>query len=186
MIPVKKTTQNGNRPAEKARADHFEGLYLKCFPAVAAMIAKSGGALDDAREVFQEALLVFYEKSLDDSQPELPRDEGAYLFGICRFLWYKDQRHQAKFSQTKLHFDLPEEAPVLPNQSKKLNFLETAGKKCMEILKSFYYDNASAEELRDIYGFSSERSATVQKYKCLEKVRSVVKEKSMHYEDFLQ
>ena len=55
----------------------------------------------------------------------------------------------------------------------------------MELLKSFYYDELPLNDIAETYGFSGVRSATVQKYKCLEKVRETVKEKSLTYEDFL-
>jgi hypothetical protein len=35
-------------------------------------------------------------------------------------------------------------------------------------------------------GFANEHSASAQKYKCLEKVREIVKQKSLTYEDFVE
>jgi hypothetical protein len=42
------------------------------------------------------------------------------------------------------------------------------------------------KELADLFGYAGERSATVQKYKCIEKVRETVKEQSLAYEDFIE
>jgi predicted DNA-binding protein YlxM (UPF0122 family) len=56
----------------------------------------------------------------------------------------------------------------------------------MELLRAFYYDKLSMRKIAGQFDFNSERSATVQKYKCLEKVRDIVKEKSLTYEDFLE
>lgn len=44
----------------------------------------------------------------------------------------------------------------------------------------------SMEDLAGRFGYSIVRSATVQKYKCLKKVRDSIKEKSMSYEDFFE
>jgi len=44
----------------------------------------------------------------------------------------------------------------------------------------------SLQEIADEYGYSGVRSATVQKFKCLEKVRESVKEKSLVYDDFME
>jgi len=55
----------------------------------------------------------------------------------------------------------------------------------MDLLRSFYYDELPLNDIAETYGFSGIRSATVQKYKCLEKVRETVKEKALTYEDFL-
>ena len=63
--------------------------------------------------------------------------------------------------------------------------LETAGKKCMELLKVFYYDHLSVDNVATLFGYSSTHSATVAKYKCLEKVRETVKQNSLNYADFI-
>jgi hypothetical protein len=56
----------------------------------------------------------------------------------------------------------------------------------MELLQAFYYDKLPMNTIAGLFGFGGERSATVQKYKCLEKVRDIVKDKSLTYEDFLE
>ena len=55
----------------------------------------------------------------------------------------------------------------------------------MELLRSFYYDQQPLTDIAGKFGFSGVRSATVQKYKCLEKVRETIKERSLTYEDFI-
>jgi hypothetical protein len=40
-------------------------------------------------------------------------------------------------------------------------------------------------EIADAYGYSGVRSATVQKFKCLEKVRETIKQKALTYDDFM-
>jgi len=42
------------------------------------------------------------------------------------------------------------------------------------------------KDVSEKFGFSGERSATAQKFKCLEKIRSVVKQKSLSKEDFYE
>jgi len=53
--------------------------------------------------------------------------------------------------------------------------LVRSGKKCLELLKAFYYDHCSMQDIANRFGFNGTRSATVQKYKCLEKVRNEIK-----------
>jgi DNA-directed RNA polymerase specialized sigma24 family protein len=128
---------------------------------------------------------VYYEKGFIKSDPIL--NEKAYLMGIAKHLWTK--RFQEKIRQSVLSD--PEEQLAFPEKEelasseKLLRFLETAGEKCMELLRGFYYEKLSPNEIAGRFGFSGIRSATVQKFKCLEKVRNTVKEKSLSYEDFL-
>ena len=66
-----------------------------------------------------------------------------------------------------------------------LHLLSTAGRKCMDLLQAFYYRKGGVKQLSQQLGYRSERSATVQKYKCMEKVRDTVKRASLSYADFL-
>src|SRR5687767_10507225 len=69
----------------------FTELYTTVFPGVALFVRKMGGTFDDARDVFQDALVIYYEKrARPDSEPE--HQEEAYVFGIARHLWYKKFR----------------------------------------------------------------------------------------------
>jgi len=79
-----------------------------------------------------------------------------------------------------------EDEELQPSSVKLLYYLETAGQKCMKILKAFYYDNLPVNKIAELFGYSGVRSATVQKYKCMEKVRETIKEKSLAYEDFVE
>jgi hypothetical protein len=53
----------------------------------------------------------------------------------------------------------------------------------MELLQAFYYDKLAIMEISNTFGFSSPHSASVQKYKCIEKMREIVQKKSLGYED---
>ncbi|MBV6645282.1 MAG: sigma-70 family RNA polymerase sigma factor [Cyclobacteriaceae bacterium] len=161
----------------------FTRLYMEAFPATAKFVSRTGGSLEDARDAFQEALLVFYEDvMLGDYQVEV--SDKPYLLGIARNIYLKKKR------RNKIDNSL-EEVEVVDLQEdeistgKLLNFLQETSQRCMELLQSFYYEKLTMASLADRFGFRSERSATVQKYKCLEKVRNRVKEKSISYEDFL-
>ncbi len=169
----------------KNREDLFLQLYQRCFPAVARYVRKMGGSLEQAKDVFQEALLAYYEK-MQEGELELRTNESAYLFGIARNVWSKRYAEQAKHQPLNYLADVQQHEDRVASPKKILRYLEAAGQKCMELLRAFYFDKTGLEEIADSFGFSGVRSATVQKYKCLEKVREKVKEKSLAYEDFME
>jgi DNA-directed RNA polymerase specialized sigma24 family protein len=163
----------------------FIALYKSAFPTVARYISKMGGSFDEAKDIFQDALVIYYEKAVVDSI-KLNTNEKAYLTGISKHLWLH------RFKENTLHtqldgIDLPSGIEEEDNysESRLMHFLETAGAKCMQLLRSFYYDQLPLTGAAKLFGFSGVRSATVQKYKCLEKVRETIKQKSLTYEDFL-
>jgi DNA-directed RNA polymerase specialized sigma24 family protein len=172
---------------KKDRAKIFEELYKQAFRSTAAFVHKMGGSLADAQDIFQDALVIFYEKNSREhfmihTTPE------AYILGISKHLWIR-KFHQDRKKVTLLDW---EQEILIPGQDAScnstllLNFLEQAGKKCLDLLRAFYYEKLPMNEIAQMTGYKNERSATVQKYKCLEKVRDTIKKKSIAYEDFIE
>jgi len=175
-----KTMNNPDRLTAK-REELFIRLYKKAFPAVAGYISRRGGSFDEAKDVFQDALVIYYEKTFTADT-----SETAYLIGIAKHLWlkrYRENDQNIPLENIDVSVDMDDESPSV---KRIMHFLEKAGSKCMELLKGFYYDQLPLTDLATAFGFSGVRSATVQKYKCLEKVRETIKQKALQYEDFME
>jgi RNA polymerase sigma factor (sigma-70 family) len=169
-----------------ARETVFIALYKKAFPAVARYVSKMGGSFEQARDIFQDALVIYYEKQLSNGTT-IQSSEKAYLLGIAKHLWLKTYRDNAGNVPLDIAGEeQPEDEATNYASNKLMHYLETAGQKCMEMLKAFYYDKLPVTQIADDFGYSGVRSATVQKYKCLEKVRETIKQKALHYEDFIE
>jgi DNA-directed RNA polymerase specialized sigma24 family protein len=180
----------------QANADSREALFFKlykqAFPLVAGHVAKMGGSFDEAKDIFQDALVLYYEK-VQVPGLILTYSEKAYLFGIAKHLWSK------RYQENNRHISLDSEENVSRHISdladaeyrevsslKLMRLLERTGQKCMQLLSAFYYEKLDMETLAGRFGFSGARSATAQKFKCLEKVKETVKEKSLKYEDIVE
>ena len=175
---------NNKLSTVKQREAFFMALYKKAFPIVARYVARMGGSLEEAQDIFQDTLVIYYEK-VASAQAEIIVNEKAYLLGIAKKLWV--QRYKAGLKNQPLNdFDIE----VIPDEQlangKILHYLETAGKKCMELLKAYYYDGLPVSNVATLFGYSGTHSATVAKYKCLEKVRETVKQNSLSYADFIE
>lgn len=179
------TAKDNNRFSSiELRETFFMALYKKAFSPVAHYVARMGGSLEEAQDIFQDTLVVYYEK-VTSAQAEIIVNEKAYVLGIAKKMWL--QRYKASTKNQPLNdFD----TEVLPDEQlatgKILYYLETAGKKCMELLKAYYYDRLQVNNVTALFGYSSAHSATVAKYKCLEKVRETIKQKSLNYADFIE
>lgn len=168
----------------------FEQLYESCFPRVARLVKALGGNYDDAKDIFQDALVVLYEKAVE-GRLEIQSSTSAYTVGIAKHLWMRQRRqngHLLAFSELEQEIDIPEDFNRQPekNQLRLFRFLAAAGRKCMEILQAFYYQAMPLPEIAEEFGFANTRSATVQKHKCLEKVRQQVKTKTMRHEEVVE
>lgn len=168
----------------------FMKLYQEAFPLVARYVSKMGGSFEEAKDIFQDALVLYYEK-VQHSGLKLKYSEKAYLFGIAKYLWIKHYKENNKHdTMDSLQFTLKEELSETAYEEvstlKLLNLLQQAGQKCMQLLSAFYYEKLDMQTLAERFGFSGPRSATAQKFKCLGKIKQTVKEKSLKYEDIIE
>lgn len=154
-------------------------LYEETFPAVASFVAKMGGSPEDAKDIFHDALVIFFEKEGID-RPH------AYIVGIAKHLWVRKYKHDKHRVDLDYDIDIPEEQEPSFVVVRLLRLLESAGRSCMDLLQAFYYEKRTADEIASEFNYSNAHSATVQKHKCLQKIRSFVKTKSLDYESFVE
>jgi RNA polymerase sigma factor (sigma-70 family) len=174
-------------PLNRVCETDFETLYEDCFPAVALFVSKMQGSLEDAKDLFHDALVIYHEKNSEENL-EIRVSTQAYIVGIAKHLWirkFKDDRKKVSLD----HIDfitIPADYFPAVNANRLLTLLESTGTKCLELLRAFYYQRLSVKDLIERFGYSTEHSASVQKYKCIEKARETLKQKSISYEDFLE
>jgi DNA-directed RNA polymerase specialized sigma24 family protein len=55
-------TATFTKEKQSSREALFMKLYQEAFPLVARHVSKMGGSFDEAKDIFQNALVVYYEK----------------------------------------------------------------------------------------------------------------------------
>ncbi|SNC76537.1 DNA-directed RNA polymerase specialized sigma subunit, sigma24 family [Hymenobacter gelipurpurascens] len=169
--------------AEELRADRtgtLTRLYHRTFPMVRRHVLERGGTTQDAKDVFQDALIVFYEKTVS-GQLVLTCSASTYLVGVSRNLWQQELSRRNRLPLSELneaHAQLPDAADT-PSAAPALAVLEYVaqlGEKCQRLLLSFYYFQQPLEQIAAENNYGTVRSATVQKFKCLERLRKAVRQ----------
>ncbi|WP_431216514.1 RNA polymerase sigma factor [Puia sp. P3] len=152
--------------------DPIINLYRDSFPDFARMIRRMGGSLDEAKDAFHDALLIYMEKERA-GRLHVHSSPTAYLLGTAKICWL---HARGKTTALPESFDPAEDTGDGADEREQslLESLVRSGRKCMELLKAFYYDHCSMQDIAARFGFNGRRSATVQKYKCLEKVREEI------------
>ena len=74
----------------------IEQLYKENFSTIQAFILANNGSYDDARDVFQEAMIVLFEKA-KDGQLEQNCQIKTYVYSVCRRLWLKRLQQLQRF-----------------------------------------------------------------------------------------
>ena len=160
------------------RAQALRQLYRRGYPPVRRYIGRRGGSAQDAQDVFQDALVVLYEQAVSGTLV-LTAAASTYLLSISRNLWQQELRRRARLPHEGLA-EAPELAAEEPEASAEpafavLDYVERLGERCKNLLLSFYYFQQPLARIAETHGYRTVRSATVQKFKCLERLRHAVR-----------
>jgi DNA-directed RNA polymerase specialized sigma24 family protein len=95
---------------------------------------------------------------------------------ICKNRWRQEleKRNRRTGLQPIQEEAIWEEPETEPTSLKLMDYVEQLGEKCKDLLVSVYYFGQRMEGLAERYGYRTVHSATVQKYKCLERLRKAV------------
>lgn len=161
----------------------FRILY-RDFPQVRRLIINHGGGKEDAEDIYQEALIILCRK-VQSPRFALTSSLGTYLYSICRFLWKDALKKQNRMSvvddlnSENGHHDEADFERLVQEESRFMlaeEALMSIGDRCREVLRLFYIEGLTMEEIAERLGFSSENVAKNQKYKCIERARESFRE----------
>jgi DNA-directed RNA polymerase specialized sigma24 family protein len=169
---------------ELPRVEFFRELYEEAFYPVAVHVSRNGGSFQVAKDIFHDALIIYYEK--DFQNRKAIASPKAYVIGIAQHLWRKHLTLENKLVDIEVVDLAADNSELSVNEMKLLSWIERTSRKCLDILQAFYYEKKDTKQVAADLGYSSAHSTTVQKYKCLEKLRDEVKQKSLTYEDFAE
>ncbi|TAI47337.1 RNA polymerase sigma factor [Flagellimonas allohymeniacidonis] len=167
--------RNGNENCLKQLYNHM-GM-------VKSWIGQNNGNEEDALDVFQEAIMVFYKNVLADKYE--PRGKiSTYLFEICKRQWLNQLNRRKKYENRDITFSISDggqenntiEITIKgPNLKQYLqSTLEKIGDPCKSILEATIFMGQKMEEIAERFNYSSARSASQQKLRCLQKLREEV------------
>lgn len=155
----------------------FLNLYEYEFPKIVRMVVKNSGTVENARDVFQDGLIILIENLLH-KKLEITESFDGYLFSVCRNLWYKQivqNKRKLKFIDDYLYNELDINCynyDVQPDNFEQYTAaIESLGETCRKLLECYYYQKISWEEIANQLGYATAGSARNQKYKCLERIR---------------
>ena len=159
----------------------YEVLYKFYYPSVKNFILKNSGTEEDAKDIFQETVIVLLEK--------VPKDDFAltsslktFIFAISSNLWLKRLRDSNKMVKTEISvyekylIDYEEAETDLShaNTNRLVKVFKIMTNKCITLLKAIFYDEKNIDTITKDYGYTNKHNAQNQKFKCLEQARKGV------------
>jgi len=158
----------------------IETIYKQHYNMVQALILSNSGYPDDARDIFQEAMIVLFEKVKSGSF-ELNCQLKTYLYSVCRRLWLKrlSQLQRNSVEVEGLMETVPVEDEIEKHEQLNLDFqimdqsLNSLGEPCRSLLKAYYLEMKNMVEIAADFGYTNADNAKNQKYKCLMRLRKI-------------
>jgi RNA polymerase sigma factor (sigma-70 family) len=146
------------------------GLY-NVLPSIKKYITANTGTGEDAKDIFQDALVVLYKK-VHTGEFVLSVPLKSYLHAVAKNLWLQELRRRKKLPFDESVKDIADfkidDEPVFGNAEAAFNLL---GEKCRQLLMLFYFRKKSFREIAASLAFSDEKVAKNQKYRCIQKAK---------------
>ena len=162
-------------------------IYREHLPGVLYYVRQNSGSDEEGRDLFQEALVVVFEKARKD-ELRLTAGLGTYIQAICRNLWLKRLRKKSREGVTSdedlvLKDELDIEQDVQQSERYQLYREKFArlGEDCQKLL-GLFFDKVSLREIAEKMGFSSEGYAKKRKFKCKEQLIRLI-ENDQRYQE---
>ena len=160
----------------------IEVIYANNFNSILSLVTKNSGTYDDARDIFQEAMVILYEKAKSGSF-RLSSQLGTYLYAVCRKLWLKRLQLQGRYYVSsdyeidERNLSIDDDTEVAKEKDATYTIMETAlerlGEPCKSLLESFYIHKKGMNELVEMFGYTNADNAKNQKYKCLMRLKKL-------------
>ena len=160
--------------------DILNRLYKTYFPMVLQLVLNNNGNEDDAKDVFQESVIVLYNK-VKSGNFELNSKLKTFIYSVCRRLWLKRLNAQSRNVRNIEDFSefIPIEDDMEKHEEKDRQFtlmenaLAQLGEPCKTIIEDYYLQNRSMQEIAEKFGYTNADNAKTQKYKCLQRLKKI-------------
>jgi RNA polymerase sigma factor (sigma-70 family) len=155
-------------------------LYKTNYPMIVNLICTNSGTEQEAKDVYQEAVIAFYER-LQQEDFTLTCRIKTYLYAVCRRLWLKrlaeKKRYTGNIPETETFLGIEDELESIEEKENRYGQMNLAlqglGEPCRSIIEDFYIHDLSMEDIRVKFGYTNADNAKNQKYKCLQRLKKL-------------
>jgi len=178
----------------KNRKDSIlEYLYREYYPQILRIILKHNGNEQDARDLFQEALIIIFNR-LRKGDLVIKYSFHNYFIVLCKFIWFRQNNIKSGFDPEQLADESPvalktEPDVVQEGPGDKIyeEYIETQSEKifqrhyrklpgdCKRVLKMFFRKK-SFREISDKMKYTGEDYARRKKYLCMQQLMKMINE----------
>lgn len=149
-------------------------LYKKYYRMMTKIVLSNNGTEEEAKDVFQEALIVFWQKAVSGNLV-MTSKISTFLYSICLNQWRKELdrksrlSHEEKDGEDFQEHEAGEKARIIQE------CIADLGDICKKLLTYYYFDGMSMNDIAEKLQFANTDTAKTKKYKCMKRLDSLVK-----------
>lgn len=156
-------------------------VYQENYPAIKKHIINNNGNDQDAKDIFQDAIVIVYYKTKEDNF-SLNCDFSTYLYSICKLLWLKELRNKRDINvidseiEELLSYKVVdlEDDVISDRYSVYHKHIKELSYDCQKVLRMFY-DGVELKEIAKIMGYKNEHIVRSKKFRCKERLMKLIK-----------
>lgn len=157
-----------------------EAIYRDNYNMVQSLVINNNGSADDAKDVFQEAMIVLYE-NVRSGTFELNCQIKTYLYSVARRLWLKRLQQLSRYSPPVENMEqlVPVEDEIEEHEKRNSEFemmdkaISSLGEPCKSLLEAYYLQKQNMQVIAANFGYTNADNAKNQKYKCLMRLKKI-------------
>jgi len=157
-----------------------ETIYQENFNMVQSLIINNNGSSDDAKDIFQETIIVLYEK-VRSGGFELNCLIKTFIYSVSRRLWLKRLQQQNRYSSPGDSMDnvvaVEDDLEAHEQRNAEFEMMEKAisnlGEPCRSLLEAYYLQKQNMQVIAANFGYTNADNAKNQKYKCLMRLKKI-------------
>ena len=157
-------------------------VYKNHYPSIHHFIVSNSGSPEDAKDIFQESIIVIYRKVKEQKHFMLSSTFKTFIYSVARNLWLKHLRaikyEGQKIQDQQSYMELKDEPFKVSNDDLKMSLYQKYFKQlpedCQNILKLTARD-IPQKEIAQAMNFKSENYVKKRKHICKDKLIEMIK-----------
>ncbi|HQV59171.1 MAG: sigma-70 family RNA polymerase sigma factor [Chitinophagaceae bacterium] len=157
-----------------------ETIYRENYNMVQSLIINNNGSADDAKDIFQEAMIVLYEK-VRSGTFELNCQIKTYVYSVSKRLWLKKLQQSSRYSPPieDQEASVPVDDEIAEHEKRDAEFemmdkaISSLGEPCKSLLEAYYLQKQNMQVIAANFGYTNADNAKNQKYKCLMRLKKI-------------
>lgn len=164
---------------------HLDELYKKLYPSVENYVLNNSGNAQDAKDIFQESLIITYKKVLNPNF-KLSSSIDTFIYAVAKNKWLnalRSSKGMMKIDESELDDDLDIDQVLIEEDKRSLymTHFKRLSDGCRNLFE-YFFKGMSMENIASAMNLGSAGYVRKKKHHCQEKLITAIKNDPLYTE----